>query len=142
MNTQQAYEYMRTYLTREGAVRAVNDVGDCVYETEMKARGIQRCAVGCLLTPETLNQYSEAQNSTVREYCGSVVGLVDYFDVPELAEVDQGFLSKAQELHDLEQNWPGGKFRVIKLDALAFEFGLKVVVDKPNVVVEQTFALA
>jgi hypothetical protein len=133
MNTQQAYEYMRTYLTREGAVQATDKDGSCMYETVMGARGLQRCAVGCLLTPETLNQYSERLETTVRDYTGSVLGLFDEFDVPELADVNTDFLSKAQDIHDEEHNWNTGKFCVAMLDDLARKFGLEVVVDEPVV---------
>lgn len=133
MTTQQAYEYMRTYLTREGAVRAVDSESDCMYETVMEDSGLQRCAVGCLLTPKTINQYSKQVNTTVRNYRGSVIGLVDHFDVPELSEVDIHFLTRAQELHDAYENWESGKFNVAFLDALAFEYGLKVVQDEPVV---------
>ena len=99
----------------------------------MGARGLQRCAVGCLLTPETLNQYSERLETTVRDYTGSVLGLFDEFDVPELADVNTDFLSKAQDIHDEEHNWNTGKFCVAMLDDLARKFGLEVVVDEPVV---------
>lgn len=142
MNTQEAYEYMRVYLTREGARQATDDQGDCMYEAVVGGE-LHRCAVGCLLTPKSLNSKSQPRvrgekRITLRDYLGSAEGLLRRFPVPELRDVELKFLVDAQELHDEAENWKGGRFNVALLDGLALNYGLKVVVDAP--VVEETVA--
>ena len=137
MNTQEAYEYMRVYLTREGARQAVAGYGDCMYEAYMEGEP-HRCAVGCLLTAESLNERSLPTDDLeepviLRNYLGSADGLLRRFSVPELRDVEVGFLLGAQELHDEGENWTGGRFNVALLDDLAHNYGLKVVVDEPVV---------
>jgi len=134
MNTQEAYEYMRVYLTREGARQATDDRGDCLYETTIGGE-LHRCAVGCLLTPESLNGRARPTLDVekpvmLRDYLGSVDGLLRRFSVPELRDVDKGFLLAAQKLHDERENWKGGRFKVELLDDLAHNYGLKVVKDE------------
>lgn len=142
MTTQQAYEMMRVYLTRPGAVRAVDsEIGYCAYEAVVDGV-LQRCAVGCLLTPGTLSQEmdftyeesSEGQNGIVqlREFQGNVEQLhKDGYVLPELDGVDEDFLLKAQVLHDNSNNWTDSGFNVDMLDVLAEKHDLTVVVDKP-----------
>lgn len=135
MNTQEAYELMRVYLTREGARQAVDNDGDCLYETTI-GRELHRCAVGCLLMPSSLDERAQPVNNLVeqqvalRHYLGSVEGLLRRFSVPELRDVELGFLRDAQELHDKAENWKGGKFNVALLDDLAHNYGLDVVKDE------------
>lgn len=144
MNTQQAYELMRVYLTREGARQATNGNGDCMYEAVIGGE-VHRCAVGCLLTPRSLNSYSETEDASLRNSINGVEGLLVEFYVPELDDVDVTFLSGAQSVHDDGDNWQGGKFDVSKLDELAERFGLTVVADEvpePVIAFEQTLTPA
>jgi len=147
MTTQEAYELMRVYLTRPGARRAVGEVS-CRYETVILDE-VHRCAVGCLLSPETLNQtryisqeLAEQAGFENMSQVGTWVRLADLlgglstmhelaYELPEFDEVDLGFLEDAQYIHDIAHNWEGGKFNVMKLDELAADFGLTVVRDKP-----------
>lgn len=128
MTTQQAYEMMRTYMTRPGAQMAGDESGNCFYETQFPD-GVQRCAVGCVLTPDTLLRTGKEQwcDIPIKDYSGSVRGLMDYYDVPELQFVSLDFLSDAQNVHDKSENWAKGKFDVAKLDAVAKKHGLTVV---------------
>ena len=149
MTTQEAYELMRIYLTRPGARRAVIWGGSaCMYEM-VEMGEVHRCAVGCLLSPETLNQtryisleIAEELGFHERSQVGSSVRLADLrgglsavvglkYDVPELEEVDGGFLEEAQFIHDNKENWVGGKFNVVALDVLAADYDLTVVRDEP-----------
>ena len=149
MNTQEAYEYMRVYLTREGARQAIDKAGDCMYEGRIEG-AIHRCAVGCLLTPESLNermqsgsQCGDERTVTLRDYLGSVVGVLKHFSVPELRDIDRNFLDEAQKLHDERENWKGGKFNVALLNDLAHDHGLKVMMDElVEVEPEQVLTLA
>lgn len=135
MTTQEAYEMMRIYLTRPGAMQAKGE-NSCMYETYIGAE-LHRCAVGCLLSPVALGQTIDAPDAYVdeavlvlRDFNGSLSSLYEVgFELKELAEVDHGFLEGAQVLHDEDDNWIGGVFNVVKLDALAYRNGLMVVVD-------------
>jgi hypothetical protein len=147
MTTQEAYELMRVYLTRPGARRAANE-GTCQYEAVMLGE-VHRCAVGCLLSPETLNQtryiseeFAEDAGFDDTTQVGMHVRLADLrgglatihgleYVLPELDEVDFDFLEGAQYVHDNKNNWKGGKFDVVELDKLAGRHGLTVVSDKP-----------
>lgn len=133
MTTQEAYEMMRIYLTRPGAVRAVNESDDCMYETHIRGE-IHRCAVGCLLTPDSLDELSgEEFQRPLREFVGTIGHVLREFSVPELRSVDFQFLQEAQRLHDDEGSWIGGFFNVRRLDALADRYGLQVVKDEEPV---------
>lgn len=144
MTTQEAYELMRTYLTRPGAQRAFNKV--CRYETVIDME-THRCAVGCLLTPRSLAATVKVEDGSgvfaesmwgkvvpLRRFLGNLeaVYLAGY-EIPELEEVDHDFLAEAQAVHDQVLNWTDGKFNVAALDAAARIHGLKVVTDEPVV---------
>lgn len=149
MTTQEAYELMRVYLTRPGASWAGDDKG-CLYETVIRG-ATHRCAVGCLLSPETLNQtryisheFAEnhfddtdqgGKNVRLRKLRGSAEMLFDIgYDLPELDGVSHGFLTSAQACHDDQRNWPpNGGFNVAALDWIAADYGLTVVNDEPAI---------
>ncbi len=119
MTTQEAYEKIRAWLTRPNAERAWSeDRAQCLYDT---GNG-NRCAVGILLTDETL--FEDGANECIE----AVEGLIASIDPPELRDVDQKFLVVAQNLHDHERHWDEeGRFRVERLDEAAKWFGLEVV---------------
>lgn len=141
MTTQEAYEIMRVYLGRPGARQAQGCDDACRYETAIEGE-IHRCAVGCLLGPETLKQTKlitmEFADAVGTHQGGRVVALADFvgdathlsevgYVVPELDDVDEAFLIKAQSLHDSATSWSDGRFDIDKLDALARDFGLDVI---------------
>lgn len=145
MDTQEAYELMRIYLTRPGARQATVQVGNpCNYEINLDGF-IHRCAVGCLLTESTLSQevmigeetdlysYKTGDIVRLRDFMGnlSVLGEVG-FRLPELDQVDLGFLDEAQSIHDNHNNWSENGFIVEILDDLARRFKLEVVTDEPQ----------
>lgn len=143
MTTQEAYELMRTYLTRPGARRAWDDV--CLYETVIDD-ATHRCAVGCLLTPATLDsevhidvdggfdEFMWGKNVPLRQFHGNLQAAYQAgYEIPELDGVDHNFLATAQAVHDDIQNWENGTFNVAALDYAARKFGLKVVTDEPVV---------
>lgn len=135
---------MRVYLTRPGARRAVVDkFGSCAYEAQIEGQ-LQRCAIGCLLSPAGLSETILVESDCLdaldevelREFLGALQEAEDAgFLLPELGDASRDFLGCAQQAHDAQGNWPGGKFNVSKLDDLAREFGLTVVVDDPTVTV-------
>jgi hypothetical protein len=114
MDTQEAYELMRAWLTRPGAAISLDSV--CMY----RSSDGNRCAVGCLI-PDNLYDDS-IEGGTVVSWVHKENNLWKYF-----TNVDFDFLIEAQILHDLMQNWSTGKFNVQALDKLAIEFGLKLV---------------
>ena len=133
MTTQEAYEQIRAYFSREGAQLAWDDdLDSCQYCTEDG----RRCAVGCLIPAGLYDQNFEGTNirSLIdaehdRKYrdAGTApntrAALVDLF-----AGVDPVFLEKAQERHDglaEEDVLATGDF-VNRLDLLAEEFHLTV----------------
>lgn len=140
METQQAYELMRTYLTRPGARRAVARFdGDefCRYETTIEGE-LHRCAIGCLLSPaalaETREYYDENLGWNVtgalRDFAGSLGDVLEAgFSVVDIQDCDPEFLNAAQRIHDAEASWESGKFNVALLDDAARDLGLTVIVD-------------
>ena len=122
MDTQEAYERMRAWLTRPGASRC-GDSENCYY-LDMYGN---RCAVGALLSHQTAIEAAPCQ--------GNVIGL--FADVSsagdELAHVSLNFLRDAQSLHDNTSHWQHGRFDVAVLDALAKDYSLTVVIDEPAV---------
>lgn len=137
MTTQQAYENMRTYLGRPGAQRAYTPIV-CRYETQILDQ-IHRCAVGCLLTPQTLAQtkiVGDDHNRVempLRDFCGTLKAVyASGYELPELEDVDHDFLASAQAIHDNLGSWEEHTV-ILQLDALARGFGLTVVTDEPVV---------
>ena len=134
MTNQEAYEQIRTYLTRPGATRAFShDVGGCAYEIQMDDLGIHRCAVGCLLSPGAitfladrmaLSGISAHEMFTEAEYYAPVLA--------ELDGTDEDFLQCAQRIHDDRDSWLGDVFDVGMLDGLADQWGLRIVGDQPE----------
>lgn len=127
MTTQEAYERMRIYLTRPGARQAKTEPGPnglCLYEVELDGAP-HRCAVGCLLAPDTIASCKHDSGATV-------FALVVEYPLAErdLANVDLDFLAGCQCLHDDPGNWEHGVFNVRWLDALARDYGLNVVSDE------------
>lgn len=130
MNTQQAYERMRAWLTRPGARRAISQDGSCYYEVQYGGDdGMQRCAVGALLSDEAIQQLKET--GLIRKSLGTVMSCKSSASlmIAELDGIKQGFLRAAQALHDNEDSWVGGKFRVDLLDHSASIHGLEVITD-------------
>lgn len=135
---------MRVYLTRPGAQRA-SDGDACWYE--MEADGVlHRCAIGCLLTEQSLSEtrYISAefaqqncheqseQTIPLRDLRGGIAVMLQLgYDPPELRDVDPGFLEQAQVCHDAACNWEDGVFKVEELDELAARYTLTVV-DEPE----------
>lgn len=143
MNTQQAYEMMRIYLGRPGARRAYGST-TCMYEIQIQGK-MHRCAIGCLLSPETLNQTRQVRHRHPRRPIMGVCALKDIsgglatvrglgYELPELDGVNPLFLEEAQMAHDNLMNWAGNKFNMESLDQVARLYGLKVVGDEPGVV--------
>jgi hypothetical protein len=136
VTTQEVYELMRVYLTRPGARQATRD-GLCRYEA-LKDGEIHRCAIGCLLGPDTLSQVRFYDNGgqcrgdyELRVFPGSLEALFEAsFELPELDGADYEFLASAQTLHDNGENWLGGHFHVRALDELARRYGLRIVSDE------------
>ena len=153
MTTQEAYELMRVYLTRPGAQRAISNLPKvCRYETIIDGE-LQRCAIGCLLSPETLAATVEIDDETdapewqvgleveLRDFCGSLDAIyMQGYTLPELDDVSHNFLAEAQSIHDCAGSWREGKFDVRLLDGLAEKHGLTVVTEEsqrtPSVVEE------
>ena len=102
MTMQEAYETMREWMVRPGASRAVQPgtITQCMYITPDG----NKCIVGCLLGPETLNNLYDAY--------GGLGDLMDNYHVPELEpymdEDFYSFLENAQRLHDSETSWEAG----------------------------------
>jgi hypothetical protein len=145
LNTQEAYELMRIYLTRPGARQAVESPDEsCRYEIVLDGE-IHRCAIGCLLSPQALeetvllsNEDGELDGTPMEDKAGEVVALKDFlgglsalaqagYSLDDLADVEGDFLDGAQALHDSEGCWENGMFDVRRLDELAARHGLKVV---------------
>lgn len=140
MDTQQAYEMMRVYLTRPGALRAVGDKGNCMYETRVNGE-LHRCAIGCILPLSALDSTAVVEEVSgdepqagamveLRDFQGGILSLFEQnFDLSSLDNVDLGFLEVAQGIHDKGSSWVLNKFNVALLDAAAADYGLKVVND-------------
>lgn len=146
MNEQQAYEMMRVYLARPGAQQALSEDG-CLYETTIRGE-LHRCAIGCLLTPETLGQeqlvpydhqppeFAQEEKDILvelRDFRGGLASVLHYgYELPEFAEMHNfAFIEAAQSLHDSASCWAGGRFDVSQLDKLAARHRLTVVTDEP-----------
>lgn len=133
MTNQEAYENMRVYLTRPDAQRAwCAGAFGCSYEVQLDDMSTHRCAVGCLLSPasiEFLRNGSALTGVSVHE-----IFIEDYYApvVAELDGVDGDFLQNAQKCHDAKENWVSGVFNVKELDDLADSWGLRVVSDQPE----------
>lgn len=123
--TQQAYETMRTYLTRPGARQATwPNSPSCAYRTELDGE-VHCCAVGILFTSEDM------------EHFGTFQGGIDeiYENHEERGEelpagikgIDYNLLQAAQEVHDNIDNWRDGVFNAEALDKKAEELGLRPV---------------
>jgi hypothetical protein len=118
---------MRDYLTRPGARQAIRP-GDyrCAYELKHLGE-THRCAVGCLLSPEAIDDLYAI---------GKIQGNLDDVLQLDLAKKDLegisiAFLRGAQGLHDDARSWVRGKFKVRLLDDLAKSCNLTVVTDEP-----------
>ena len=113
MDTQTAYENIRAYFSREGAVLAKSEQGFCSYRT---TEG-NKCAVGALIPDEMYVSDME---------CGMVYDLLEEFPIVKdyLRGVDESFLIKAQSLHDHDAS-DAPNF-VARLDFLADQFELEL----------------
>lgn len=114
-NTQTAYEAIRRYFNRDGAVLAKStaiDEPSCSYRT---ADG-NGCAVGCLIPAEAYSEEMERRvfNDEWLRSFPFMAGL--------LYGVDKKFLRAAQILHDQVAESPSQFVRA--LDALALASGL------------------
>lgn len=110
MTKQEAYERIRAYFSREGAVLAKDEFG-CYYRMGAVATG-DACAVGCLIPDEKYTYRMEQRGVEVV-----------YAKCPELKPLDD-FLRRAQHKHD--SSTEVSTF-IKELDALADAEGLEVV---------------
>ena len=141
MNTQQAYEKMRSYFAQQGAVLAkapsqtTVDGALCMYRTPEG----NKCAVGCLIPDDLYSsalermgivQWQEllAGATADREFFRSEVSTVAATAsvLGFLHDVDKEFLGRAQKLHDSLAS--DVKSFVIMLDLLAEASGLRPIV--------------
>lgn len=121
-STQRAYEMIRAYFSKPGAVRATGMVTDtesnrepfegCMYRTPEG----RKCAVGCLI-PDGLYD-SDMENRTASEV--KHWGTLDEY----LANVDGEFLEAAQYAHDHESH--SAEEFVHRLDEVAEARGYRV----------------
>lgn len=133
MNTQEAYEAIRTHFTQEGVLLAWNEKE---YRCEYRTEDGRKCAVGVLIPDELYDPKIEGDN-----VWGLVQNIVSLGEsrAPELKELLNGddeegqrklsFLLAAQRAHDIEAEKAiarVGEF-VEELDEIAESFGLEVI---------------
>jgi hypothetical protein len=144
MNTQQAYEQIREFFSRPGAVLAWSESAEqCVYREPdaydnpdydpdddqnyewpvtfvYRANSPVRCALGCLIPDELYDPVLEGRG--VANILADNKPLTDYF-----AGVDQGFLVEAQAEHDAIASSSGLIADFLEaLDQIAHDYGLQV----------------
>ena len=121
MTTQKAYERIRAWFLRPGAVFGFDrEEGNCVYRGGSKPYSRVRCAVGCLIPPKNYTDQLEGMGPHQ---------LVIY-ELPDLfAGINVKFLEQAQTLHDNEacKVEPSIPNFIAELDKLARQFKLEVV---------------
>lgn len=114
MTPQEAYDGIRAWFTRPGAVRAVDGGvcgGVCAYRGDRDPASPRRCAAGCLLPDELYRPTMEMQPVDELPVFKKFLGPA--FD----------FVREAQGRHDCAYTVEGF---IERLDALAGEYGLKV----------------
>lgn len=129
LTTQEAYEQIRSYFSRPGAVLAKSG-GYCQYRDE---RG-NKCAVGCLIPDELYDLALDGGIILGEEMEDNNVAAIINMH-PRLKEICDGdteegqlklrFLTRAQAEHDDHSVKSVGLF-LEELDFLAREFGLKI----------------
>lgn len=88
MNTQEAYEQMRSYFSKPGVQYGIEeDAGQCMYRTPDG----NKCAVGCLIEDENYDTMFDIDVTTPDDL-QSIYGM--------LTDVDAQFMTDAQKLHD------------------------------------------
>lgn len=135
MTTQETYDQMRAYYTREDT-----QLGRHYYACNYIGNGSeqQRCAVGCTLPMPLLEMYGEELNEmgglsevmlAAREGDDAAVGVFEALGIdPNEAHDSQlyRFLVAAQREHDNSEAYPEKADVVAAIDRLAASFGLKV----------------
>lgn len=122
MTTQEAYEGIREFFTRPGAVLAQSEGPvSCFYRGDSNPSSPVRCAVGCLIPDELYDPSFE--NTTASALLGvgwerGVRPLIEYFE-----DVDKHFLDEAQSAHDVAGTVEGF---LLELDRVALSHGLTV----------------
>lgn len=120
MSTQEAYESIRNYFSRPGAVLAKD--GTSTYSTcKYRTRQGQACAVGCLIPDDLYRDVLEGYPLD-RDWLDRFPSIDEY-----LRDVDKKFLRSAQLLHDSVAR--DAESFLIGLDVVALLFGLEVVDD-------------
>jgi hypothetical protein len=127
LDNQSAYENIRAYLTRPGARRAAPEgvLDTCKYEIEIDGE-LHRCAVGCLLAPDTIEALKITNQ--LGGDCEEVI--LPFFD-RDLSGIDRRLLALIQNVHDTASNWASGEFNPEQLDRVVQTYGLTAVVDAP-----------
>lgn len=139
MTKQEAYEKMREFFSRPGAVLAVErmthnpDKFKCVYRGGAEATSPVRCAIGCLIPDEQYDPWFDEHGDITGK------GILDLDEAGRLPAVIEDsiqacgyddfldFLETCQSAHDrigINQGTTGAFVR--DLDAIAERYGLKV----------------
>lgn len=128
MTTQEAYEQIRNWFSREGAVFGVKRSGNkemggsmCVYRLDGDVKSPVRCAAGCLIPDELYSP--DFENVVIDSLLTTAEPLRNFFK-----NVNVRFLTHAQSLHDRYAS--DGSISVstflIDLDQLAKQHNLQV----------------
>lgn len=122
-DTQDAYERIRSWLSRPGATKCATDDGStCLYKD---GRG-NHCAIGGPMK-HILTEEETSRNPDVASLLSEDSSHYNDDAYVFWAKANLEFLSLAQDAHDYADTEDFQESALESLDALAFDFGLKVV---------------